>query len=183
MFRSVKKLLDEDHVAHIFSKLMMAGKVKSALRFITDNSRGGILKLDDQVTVQNEKIQVREILQLKHPASRPACENSLLYGPVDHIDPILFDGTDGSAIRNAALRTTGAAGPSGVDANGWRRLCVSFQTASNDLCIALALDRRICSKLVDPSGIEAFVARRLISLWTSAQEFDLLVLERSTAAL
>ena len=81
-----KKLLDEDHVAHIFSKLMMAGKVKSALRFITDNSRGGILKLDDHVTVQNEKIQVREILQSKHPASRPACENSLLYGPVDHID-------------------------------------------------------------------------------------------------
>ena len=86
-----KKLLDEDHVAHIFSKLMMAGKVKSALRFITDNSRGGILKLDDHVTVQNKKIQVREILQSKHPASRPACENSLLYGPVDHIDPILFD--------------------------------------------------------------------------------------------
>ena len=64
-----------------------------------------------------------------------------------------------------AMKTDGAAGPSGIDAHGWRRLCTSFNQDSNDLCEALAsVCKRICTSLVDPKGLTAFVACRLIAL-------------------
>ena len=64
-----------------------------------------------------------------------------------------------------AAGTKGAAGPSGVDAFCWRRLCTSFRQASDDLCASLALvARRLCTDMVDPVGLTAFVACRLIAL-------------------
>ena len=71
----------------------------------------------------------------------------------------MFDALNGVSIRCAALRTKGAAGPSGVDAFCWRRLCTSFRQASDDLCASLALvARRLCTDMVDPVGLTAFVA-------------------------
>lgn len=59
----------------------------------------------------------------------------------------------------------GAAGPSGIDTAGWKHLCTSFRTHSADLCDALAsLAKRICTTYVDPKGLEALVASRLIAL-------------------
>ena len=41
--------------------------------------------------------------------------------------------------QQAAIKTQGAAGPSGIDAYVWRRFCSSFKGASRtDLCNALA---------------------------------------------
>ena len=78
---------------------------------------------------------------------------------------MIFEALDGAVIRNAALRTRGAAGPSGLDAFGWRRLCTSFQRAYDDLCCSLALvARKLCTSCVDPDGIIAMVACRLIAL-------------------
>ncbi len=72
---------------------------------------------------------------------------------------------DAASIRTAALRTDGAAGPSCIDARGWRRICTSFHTASHDLCHALALlAKRLCTDHVDPQGLAPLVACRLIAL-------------------
>ena len=63
------------------------------------------------------------------------------------------------------LQTEGSAGPSRIDAKGWRRLCTSFHTALVELCKSLAaLARRLCTSLVDPCCIAPFLARRLIAL-------------------
>ena len=52
-----------------------------------------------------------------------------------------------------------------MDAAAWKRLCTSFKTASTELYDALAATaRKLCSHYVDPSGISAFVACRLIAL-------------------
>ena len=68
------------------------------------------------------------------------------------------------AIRKAALKTSGAAGPSGLDAHAWRRLCSSFKSSS-DLCSALAsVGKRLCTTCVNPDHLSAFVACRLIPL-------------------
>ena len=76
-----------------------------------------------------------------------------------------FDRIDGHLIRNTVLRMDGAAGPSGIDAAGWKRLCTSFRSHSSDLCEAIAsLAKRICTAFMDPKGLEAFVACRLIAL-------------------
>jgi len=78
---------------------------------------------------------------------------------------VLFDRIDGDAIQSTALKTDGAAGPSGLDAAAWRRLCTSFKSSSSELCDALAAaGGRICTTYVDPSSLTAFVACRLIAL-------------------
>ena len=57
-------------------------------------------------------------------------------------------------IRSVALRTSGAGGPSGIDAHSWRRLCISLKSASLGLCHSLALTaERLCTELVDPASI------------------------------
>ena len=72
---------------------------------------------------------------------------------------------NGELIRSTILRMDGAAGPSGLDAASWKRLCTSIKSASADSCESLAATaRRICTCYVDPSGLSAFVACRLIAL-------------------
>ena len=72
---------------------------------------------------------------------------------------------DADLIRFASLHTTGDAGPSGLDANAWRRLCCCFKSASAALCSALAaVGHRICTESVHLNGFTAFVACRLIPL-------------------
>ena len=40
--------------------------------------------------------------------------------------PAVFDSITAETIRKSALYTQGAAGPSGMDALSWRRLCTAF---------------------------------------------------------
>ena len=86
-------------------------------------------------------------------------------GESEPVKPITFDGLDAGGIRHAALHNHGAAGPSRLDAYVWRRLCSSFKSASNSLCIALAVvGRRIATTGVNPEGLGAFVACHLLPL-------------------
>ena len=81
------------------------------------------------------------------------------------VHPVIFDSIQGATIHSAALRTSGAAGPSGIDARGWRRLCSSYKSASDDLCHSLALiTRRLCTVFVDPEGLAPLMSCRLIAL-------------------
>ena len=76
-----------------------------------------------------------------------------------------LDALDSSVIRSAALHTTGAADPSGLDARCWRRLCTTFHSTSSKLCIPIAwFARRICSSFVSPDILAPFVACRLNAL-------------------
>ena len=103
----------------------------------------------------------------KHPASQPASSESICKGDVDPpvVRPVLFECIDAAMICKAALHTEGAAGPSCIDARGWRRICTSFQTASHDLCQSLALlARKLCTVVVDPEGLAPLMACRLIAL-------------------
>ena len=78
---------------------------------------------------------------------------------------VIFEGLDGVVIRNSCLKTDGAAGPSGIDAAGWRRMCTSFQSASADLCDSLAsVAIRMASTYVNPHGLSPLLACRLIAL-------------------
>ena len=63
-------------------------------------------------------------------------------------------------VPNAALRTKGSGGPSGVDANGFWRILASksFKKSETDLCAAIAtMTRRLCTEFIDPLGIEAIL--------------------------
>lgn len=70
-------------------------------------------------------------------------------------------------VRQAALQTKGARGPSGIDANGFRRNIASksFKQSSSRLCDALeTMPKILCTQYIDPSTIEPLIASRLIPL-------------------
>ena len=106
-------------------------------------------------------------LKEKHPEAQEARLGSLLFGPVEDIPDSVFLEIDGEMVRDAALRTKGSGGPSGVDANGFRRLlaCKSFKKSGTDLCNAVVvMARKLCTAYVDPTSIEAVLSSRLIPL-------------------
>ena len=106
-------------------------------------------------------------LHEKHPEAQDAKLGSILFGPVEEVHDSLFQQIDGEIIREAALRTKGSGGPSGVDANGFKRIltCKSFKKSSANLCDALAtMTRKLCTEYIDPRTIEPILANRLIPL-------------------
>ena len=167
--RRIPKLSSSKQTANIarsFADLMFAGKCKAALDLLSNSGEGGLLHLDDH-TDQSipDSPTVREVLIEKHPTGQTAHANCILQSPPQEVHPVVFESIDASVIRSAAMNTTGSAGPSGIDAYGWRRLCTSFKAASSELCHSLAsVARRICTSYVDPKSISPLLACRLIAL-------------------
>ena len=60
-----RAFIEKDAVARTFAKLMMAGNVKTALRYLSDNHDVGLLSLDEQSA---EGMTVCQALKAKHPA-------------------------------------------------------------------------------------------------------------------
>ena len=148
--------------ARKFASNIKQGKLSAAIRQISPDQSVGKLDLDDVIGEET----VREVLRSKHPPAEPASPVSLLQGqPPAQPHPVLFTSLDRTAIRRAALHTGGAAGPSGMDSDGWRRMCTAFEDASDDLCDAVACSaRRIATSYINPAALESFVACRLIPL-------------------
>ena len=116
---------------------MAEGKVRAALRIITDSNGTGTLPLDKVVDSDNNNAEtVQDVLLKKHPPKQPPRLSSLFesVSPPPEPHPVMFEVIDGQLIRNTLLKMDGAAGPSGLDAAAWKRMCASFKTASADLC-------------------------------------------------
>lgn len=149
---------------------MLQGKVTSALNYLSSKTNGGVLHLDDLVpeTTSNGETKMRstrDILNDKHPKGRAPPLSTLVEGTTEPTNPILFDGLNADTILQATMHTQGAAGPSGLDTQAWRRMCSSFKSASTSLCTALAgVGKRIATTLIHPEGLSALVACRLIPL-------------------
>ena len=141
---------------------MLQGKISAAIDLLSWNERAGILRSGD--TVEGSEQGPILVSDAKHPPANPALSYALIDYPdsISTVPPVVFDQITGGSIRQAALRTKGAHGPSGMDAHSWRKLCTSFKAASDELCNSLALvARRLCT---DPAGIAPFLACRLIAL-------------------
>jgi len=142
---------------------MFMGKCKAALDLLSNDNKGGILHLDDPADVSNpQSPTVRDVLISKHPTGQPAHSSCILPSEPHDPHPVIFDSLDADMIRSAALNVHGSAGPSGLDAHGWRRLCTCFKGASRDMCASVA--RRICSPYANPTLIAPLLACRLIAL-------------------
>ena len=89
-----------------------------------------------------------------------------LVSPYDDDD----DDDDDDVIRSAALHCQGSAGPSGLDATSWRRLCTMYHGSTKALCSAIArMARRIATETVHPQCVRSFIACRLIPLSKSPE--------------
>ena len=113
-------------------------------------------------------------LKNKHPDAQPEQEDVLLRGDIPYVDPAQFNNIDSTEIIKATARTRGAAGPSGYDADAWRRTLISknFSGASGDLTKAMAkMAQKMCIEEIfraeegsEVSSLEAYVACRLVPL-------------------
>ena len=116
---------------------------------------------------QDDHLTVRDGLLDKHPEGQALFRECIDQSPLPSLPthPVIFEAIDAHLIRQTALNTAGSAGPSGLDARDWRRLCTSFNETSGELCHQLAMvAQRLCSKFVDPCLTAPFLASRLIAL-------------------
>ena len=115
----------------------MQGKIKAAIRYVSEQTAGGVLSINDLLP-GSSGMTVGDVMREKHPEGHDADPAALLQGPVLSVQPELLESLDALTVKRCALRLTGAAGPSGVDASGWTRMCCSFCLAYVDLCRAIA---------------------------------------------
>ena len=142
---------------------MLEGKVNAAIRLLSEEESQGVLPLDT-TTLQS--------LLEKHPESEDPGPTAFLHGPANLVNDIIYQNITGDSIMKASLNTKGAAGPSGLDSEGWRRMLVSrvFGKYGEDLRNAVArLARMICTEDIqntknNQSPLEALIACRLIPL-------------------
>ena len=80
---------------------------------------------------------------------------------------VVYQQINAEMVKEAALRTKGSGGLSGVAANGFKRMlaCKSFKKSSTNLCDSIAvLARRLCTEFIETRPIEPILSNRLISL-------------------
>ena len=110
-------------------------------------------------------LSVREDLLQKHPPAQQVRPKCIVDEEPQEPHPVIFESLDASGIRSAALKISGAAGPSGLDAHEWRHICTCHKGASRDLCASLVtVAQRLCSSYVDPTAIKPLLASRLVAL-------------------
>jgi len=83
------------------------------------------------------------------------------------VEQVIYEEINGTQIYKAAKSVSGAAGPSGADADLWIRLLCSkqFKSKPAELCKALAaVARKLNTSEVNPQYLRALVAGRLIPL-------------------
>ena len=160
--RTARKDESSEHLAKTFANLMLRGKVHAALRLLDKHESLGVAKLSETTLEELRKL---------HPQAHEARAEDLMTGPKPFFDPVIFENIDESSISKAAIRTRGAAGPSGMDADGWRRILVSknYGNVGKDLRKTIArLTKSLCTnEIIDESrknSLEAYLSNRLIPL-------------------
>ena len=146
-----------------FDAHMSAGKISNALRCINDCEKGGVLSLTEKI----DNKSVLDILKEKHPPASRCDDRYIVEKPsnVTPYHPVIFDKIQGRIVRNAAMKTHGSHGPSGVDANEWRRWLSNFNQSSTSLCRTVArIAIRIATEEIDSEFLEPYNACRLIPL-------------------
>ena len=149
-----------------FAHLLFQGKVDAALQLLSSQHHSGKVLSLNEVVDDSGGLSMKDILKEKHPEQQSVCSRSLLHHDnIISAHPVVFEALDGKIIRRLALNVKGGAGPSGLNAYSWRRLCTSFGEKSDGLCHSLALmAKRLCTEYVDPDLLSPFLACRLIAL-------------------
>ena len=138
---------------------MVQGKINPTIRLLDQNNAGTILPINDETQC---------FLRDKHPDAIKKIETMLLQDRARKVNPIIYEQITGDFIRGCAMKTKGASGRSGLDANFWRRIVGSslFGTVSDDLCHSIAsMTRQLCAERIpDPESISSLMSCRLIPL-------------------
>jgi len=157
----LQKIISKKRIAELskqFASHMHKGNINAAIKVLTNNMKNGILPLNNETL---------KLLKQKHPKPTKADEGILLTDIPDSIHSVKFESIDEDIVRKAVIKTRGGAGPSSMDADGWRRIVLSkyFGDSSDDFCKALSkVIQKLCTDKSCSTTIESLMACRLIPL-------------------
>ena len=156
LVKSKKKVETE---AQQFNKKMNTLKISSAIVKLTDTSKR-VLSLEETVKSQI----VERILIEKHPPAEPLNNNYITSCSEDTIPfHSTFDQINAQKIGKAVMTTHGSHGPSGLNANEWRRILRHFGQHSVEISKTLAkMAQKISTELLSPELLEPYNACGLI---------------------
>ena len=113
-----------------YHSLVLRGKLRLAVRWITEQDTGGILQPGERCTKTGDR--VLEVICTKHPEARTPTAASLdsYTGRPPEITPV--DITD-DTVTAVAGRLLGGAGPGGTDSVSLQHWILRFSAASAEL--------------------------------------------------
>ena len=162
--RSTKK----NDVVKVFTRLMLQGKLKAAVRWISEMSRGGVLSPSTMVECLNKdgasyQKSVWEMLTSKHPEPQVPHTSSLLHcESLPKFEEVEIN--SGHLLRTARM-IQGGAGPGGCDSSHWQDALLSFGAHSTRLHDSVAsLCRRLANSIVPWCSVRSLMSSQLIAL-------------------
>ena len=137
----------KDHAIAVFTRLMLRGQVRVAVRFITDRvSGGGILSSDFLSNVPS--MAVFDVLEKKRPEPSEVVPSTFL--PCDTLPPLSDLDITGRHVKKITHWLQGAAGPGGSSAIQWRDYLLRHGRHSAQLHDSVAmLSRRLANGIVE----------------------------------
>ena len=147
----------------MFNEFISRGKVSNAIRVLSYEHKGGVLATTDLIDGR----PVLEIIRDKDPEGQPLepkCYQSQHPRTLPYY-PAVFDKISTRLVRKHAMKTHGNAGPSGLDADDWRRPHSAFGQTSTSLCKLLAkFARRLATSVISPDHLIADNSCRIVAL-------------------
>ena len=142
-----------------FTRLMLIGKVRQALKLVD---------ADSEVTgVHVMCEEIRRTLQDKHPNAEPAQEHVLDERVVPDVEGVVFEAITSKMVQKAAKDMSGSGGPTRIDVDTWKHLLCSrvFGKLSEELADEIALlAKRICREDIPHEHLKLLWDCRLIPL-------------------
>jgi hypothetical protein len=124
----------EEQRGKTFSRLVLQGKLRSAVRYLTEREKGGIM-LPDEIDEKTGDT-VLEVLQSKHPESR--VPDISLMEEYDSLPDFVELDITADTVEKVARRLSGSAGPGGTDASDLQHWLLRFGGASSEFRKAAA---------------------------------------------
>jgi hypothetical protein len=162
---SQKNTTEKEHTIRVFTRLMLQGKLREAVRWVTERDRGSVLDPNDFIESGSTSKTVLQVLQEKHPAPQEPNEVIAL-GIGSESIPLLVDvDITASHVERASRRIHGGAGPGGCDSSQWQDFLLRYGAHSERLRDNVAgLARRLSNTIVEWEDVRALMANRLIAL-------------------
>lgn len=153
---SSRKAKSVEDITRTFARLLMQGKMTAVIK---------LLDRDSSTVLVTPSQEVLEELKKKHPSAAEVQKECLLNGPKDQIPPSIYDLIN--KIYDAALKTKGSAGLSGMDAELYHRILCSKNFAGEGKPLReeiVVMTRNLLKSCYYPSLLEAYTSCRLVPL-------------------
>ena len=156
----IQDSLDDKHVSKVFVSLIMKGKVRSAMRRLSERASGDVL---DPMQEVMKGVTVLETLKSKHPEPHKSHLSSRLQVLVlSEFEDVIISS---ASIEKTTRFLQGSLGISGTDSEHWQTVLIRHGAHSSHLRDEVAtLATKTCNQILPWSKVRALVSGRLIGL-------------------